>query len=258
MLIVKKLPKGDQRMTSVVLYSEQPILTAGLQAAMAGLEDIGLSAIFEDLVALIEHVRTSRPSVTLVEVTAAVTIATLSKLESMTGNTPIVLWVDVVSVELVSQALAVGVRGILRKSLPVELQIKCLRTVAAGDLWVEQDLCDQILTARRIVTTRGERHVMGLLAQGLKNKEIAHATGLSEGTVKVYLTRLFQKVGVHDRLELALFALGNSFADAIPEPELAAWPVSHRPAVHPGIRSPLPREITTSRAWHQQVSVLPN
>jgi len=258
MLIVKKLPKGDQRMTSVVLYSEQPILTAGLQAAMAGLEDIGLSAIFEDLVALIEHVRTSRPSVTLVEVTAAVTIATLSKLESMTGNTPIVLWVDVVSVELVSQALAVGVRGILRKSLPVELQIKCLRTVAAGDLWVEQDLCDQILTARRILTTRRERHVMGLLAQGLKNKEIAHATGLSEGTVKVYLTRLFQKVGVHDRLELALFALGNSFADAIPEPEPAAWPVSHGPAVHPGIRSPLPREITTSRAWYQQASVLPN
>jgi hypothetical protein len=99
---------------------------------------------------------------------------------------------------------------------------------------------------------------MGLLAQGLKNKEIAHATGLSEGTVKVYLTRLFQKVGVHDRLELALFALGNSFADAIPEPEPAAWPVSHGPAVHPGIRSPLPREITTSRAWYQQASVLPN
>jgi DNA-binding NarL/FixJ family response regulator len=245
-------------MTSVVLYSEQPILTAGLQAAMAGLEDIGLSAIFADLLPLLDHVRTSRPGVTLVEVTAAVTIATLSKLESMAGNTPIVLWVDVVSVELVSQALAVGVRGILRKSLPVELQIKCLRTVAAGDLWVEQALCDQILTARRIVTTRRERHVMSLLAQGLKNKEIAYATNLSEGTVKVYLTRLFQKVGVHDRLELALFALGNSFADAAPEPEPAAWPVSHRPAADPGTRFSPPREITTFRAWPQQGSVRPN
>jgi DNA-binding NarL/FixJ family response regulator len=134
MLMGERLPKGDHRMTSVVLYSEQPILTAGLQAALAGLEDIGLSAIFADLDPLIDHVRTSRPSVTLVEVTAAVTIATLSKLESMAGNAPIVLWVDVVSVELVSQALAVGVRGILRRSLPVELQIKCLRTVAAGGL----------------------------------------------------------------------------------------------------------------------------
>ena len=245
-------------MTSVVLYSEQPILTAGLQAAMAGLEDIGLSAIFADLLPLLDHVRTSRPGVTLVEVTAAVTIATLSRLESMAGHTPIVLWVDVVSVELVSQALAVGVRGILRKSLPVELQIKCLRTVAAGGLWVEQALCDQILAARRIVTTRRERHVMSLLAQGLKNKEIAYATNLSEGTVKVYLTRLFQKVGVHDRLELALFALGNSFAGAVPEPEPAACPVSHRPAADPGTRFSLPREITTPRAWHQQASVRPN
>jgi hypothetical protein len=46
--------------------------------------------------------------------------------------------------------------------------------------------------------------------------------------------------------------------DEVPEPEPVAWRVSHRPAVHPGIRSPLPREITTSRAWHQQASVLPN
>jgi DNA-binding NarL/FixJ family response regulator len=245
-------------MTSVALYSEQPVLTAGLQAAMAGLEDIGLSTILADLDLLMDHVGTSRPSVILVEVTAAVTIAALSKLESLAGNTPIVLWVDVVSVELVSQALAVGVRGILRKSLPVELQIKCLRTVAAGGLWVEQALCDQILTARQIVLTRRERHVMSLLSQGLKNKEIAHASSLSEGTVKVYLTRLFQKVGVHDRLELALFALGNSLADAVPEPEPAAWRVSHRPAVHPGIRSPQLRELAASRAWYQQGSGLPN
>jgi two-component system, NarL family, nitrate/nitrite response regulator NarL len=258
MLIGTKLSKGDQSMTSVALYSEQPILTAGLQAAMAGLEDIGLSAIFTDLDPLIDHVRTNRPSVTLVEVTAAVTMATLSKLEPMAGNTPMVLWVDVISVELVSQALAVGVRGILRKSLPVELQIKCLRTVAAGDLWVEQALCDQILTARRIVTTRRERHVMSLLSQGLKNKEIAHATGLSEGTVKVYLTRLFQKVGVHDRLELALFALGNSFADEVPELEPVAWHVPNRPAVHPGVHFPQPVELPAIRAWRQQASVRPN
>jgi two-component system nitrate/nitrite response regulator NarL len=259
MLMGKKLPRGDPKMTSVALYSEQPVLTAGLQAAMAGLEDIGLSAVFEDLDPLIDHVCTSRPSVTLVEATAAVTIATLSKLECIAGDTPIVLWVDVVSVGLVSQALAVGVRGILRKSLPVELQIKCLRTVAAGGLWVEQALCDQILTSRRVVLSRRERQVLGLLAQGLKNREIAKATILSEGTVKVYLTRLFNKVGVHDRLELALFALGNSFVDAVSEPEPAAWRVSRRPAVvHSGIRSPQPRELTTSRAWRQQGIVFPN
>jgi len=243
-------------MTSVVLYSGQPVVTAGLEAVMAGKEDVSLSAVFADLDTLIEHVRTRCPSVILLDLTAAVTFATMSKLKSIAGDAPIVLWVDAAPTEMASQALAIGVRGILRKSLPVELQIKCLRTVAAGGLWVEQALCDQILSARRIILTRRERHVVSLLAQGLKNKEIAHATSLSEGTVKVYLTRLFQKVGVHDRLELALFALGNSFVDAVPEPEPAAWRASHRPAVDPGIRPPQPREPKTSRAWHPQESAL--
>ena len=62
-----------------------------------------------------------RPSVVLLEATAAVTFATLSTLKSIAGDAPVVLWVDVSPVEYVSQALARGVRGILRKSLPIEL-----------------------------------------------------------------------------------------------------------------------------------------
>src|ERR1017187_4568633 len=95
-------------MTSVAMYSEQPILTAGLQTVMAGLEDLTLSAAFTDLDPLMEHVQTRRPSVILVEVTAAVTFATLSKLKSIAGDAPIVLWVDVGIMEYVSQALALG------------------------------------------------------------------------------------------------------------------------------------------------------
>jgi DNA-binding NarL/FixJ family response regulator len=213
--------RGEWKMTSVALYSEQPILTAGLQTVMAGLEDLTLSAAFTDLDRLMEHVQTCRPSVVLLEVTAAVTFATLSKLKSIAGDAPMVLWVDVTPMEYVSQALALGVRGILRKSLPTELQVKCLRNVAAGDLWVEQGLCDRLLTSKRVVLTRREHQLLNLLAQGLKNKEIASALTLSEGTVKVYLSRLFQKVGAHDRLELALYALNNLFAGAASEPEPA-------------------------------------
>jgi DNA-binding NarL/FixJ family response regulator len=202
-------------MTSVALYSEKPVLRAGLEAVMAGKDDISLSAVFTDMDSLIEHVRTSRPSVILLEMTAAVTFATLSRLKSIAGNIPIVLWVNVASAEFVSQALALGVRGILRKSLLIELQIKCLRNVAAGGLWVEQGPCDRFLTSNRVPLTRRERQLMDLLAQGLTNKEIAYALALSEGTVKVYLSRLFQKVGANDRFELALFALKNLFVGEV-------------------------------------------
>jgi two-component system, NarL family, nitrate/nitrite response regulator NarL len=206
-------------MTTVALYSEQPILTAGIQTVIAAKEEFSLSAVFADLDALAEHVRTHRPSVILVEVTTSVTFATLSMLKAAAGDAPIVLWVDIVPTEFISQAIAIGVRGILRKGLPVELQIQCLSNVAAGDLWVEEGLCDRLLTAKRVSLTRRERELMYLLAQGLKNKEIAHALTLSEGTVKVYLSRLFQKVGANDRLELALFALKNLFVGAAGGPE---------------------------------------
>src|ERR1017187_6883151 len=144
-------------MTSVALYSEHLILTAGLQTVMACLEDMTLSAAFTDLDAFMEHVQTRRPSVVLLEVTGAVAFATLSKLRSIAVDSSVVLWVGTTPMECVSQALALGVRGILRKSLPIELQIQCLRSVAAGDLWVEQGLCDRLLTPQRIGLRRGGR-----------------------------------------------------------------------------------------------------
>jgi DNA-binding NarL/FixJ family response regulator len=200
---------GDREITSVAVYSDQPILAAGLEAVVSERKDCTLSGIFATLGLLMEHVGACRPSVVLLDVTPAVTFSTLSNLKPLVDVAPVILWVNAVSTEFVSKALASGVRGILRQSLPIELQIKCLRTVAVGDLWVEQPLCEELLNARRVRLTRREYQLVSLLAQGLKNKEIAYAMTLSEGTVKVYLTRLFRKVGVSDRFELALFALNK-------------------------------------------------
>jgi DNA-binding CsgD family transcriptional regulator len=60
-----------------------------------------------------------------------------------------------------------------------------------------------------VALTKRESQLVALLSQGLKNKEIASTLQISEGTVKVYLSRLFQKVGVKDRFELALYGLRN-------------------------------------------------
>ena len=64
--------------------------------------------------------------------------------------------------------------------------------------------------------TQREGQLVSLLSQGLKNKEIATTLMISEGTVKVYLSRLFQKVGVKDRFELALFGLKNLTTGQLP------------------------------------------
>src|SRR5581483_9968964 len=150
-----------------------------------------------------------RPDILLLELTADVTFSLLTELRNAITGCKVVLWVTEISTELAFQAMGLGVRGILRKKLPPELQIRCLEKVADGELWFEKALTDSFLTAKRVVLTPREGQLVNLLSQGYKNKEIATTLTISEGTVKVYLSRLFQKVGVKDRFELALFGLKN-------------------------------------------------
>jgi DNA-binding NarL/FixJ family response regulator len=137
-------------------------------------------------------------------------------LKQCKSSAHLVLWVNSISTELAFQAMSLGVRGILRKTLPMELQVKCLQKVQAGELWLEKSLTDSFLCARRVTLTNREGQLVTLLAQGRKNKEIATALMISEGTVKVYLSRLFQKVGVKDRFEMALFGLKNLSTGQLP------------------------------------------
>jgi DNA-binding CsgD family transcriptional regulator len=110
--------------------------------------------------------------------------------------------------------------------------VKCLQKVQAGELWFEKALTDSFLCARRVALTQREGQLVSLLSQGLKNKEIATTLMISEGTVKVYLSRLFQKVGVKDRFELALFGLKNLTTGQIPVGDKG-----HRASAMPGLRS---------------------
>jgi len=108
------------------------------------------------------------------------------------------------------------IAGILRKQLSGELIIRCLTKVAAGELWFERELMSSMLGARPVRLSPREQQLVALVSQGLSNKQIASALVISEGTVKVYFSRLFRKVGVSDRFELALFGLQNRRLDEMP------------------------------------------
>jgi DNA-binding NarL/FixJ family response regulator len=141
--------------------------------------------------------------------TPDVTLGILTQVTRAMPGCPIVLWVREIAPELAHQAIQLGVRGILRKTLSPELLIKCLTNVCAGEMWLDKALTANMLTSRMVPLTRREGQLVVLLSQGLKNKEIGAALSISEGTVKVYLSRLFQKVGAKDRFELALYGLRN-------------------------------------------------
>ena len=203
-------------MTKVTLYSVQPLLTAGFQVILKSLPDFQ-GSVSTNLPDLMDRIAREQPQILVFEVTSAIDLNTLHSIVSLDRNLAIILWVDDVSAEFASQAISLGVRGILRRSLPLEIQSRCLDRVAAGELWVEKSLSTKLLSTRRIALTPRERQLVVLVSQGLKNKEIAYTLGVTEGTVKVYLCRLFEKTGANDRLELALFGLKNLFVNQTSE-----------------------------------------
>lgn len=207
-------------MTRILLYSMEPVLAQGLESVLSQNGGFDLLPSCPTVELLIEQIAASQPDVVLVDLNSEVTFAVLNSLKPQMAVCNVILWVNSISTELAFQAMGLGVRGILRKALPPELQIKCLQKVHGGELWFEKGLTDTFLSARRISLTPREGQLISLLAQGLKNKEIATALKISEGTVKVYFSRLFVKLDVKDRFELALFGLKNLAHGQLPVKEI--------------------------------------
>lgn len=203
-------------MTKVSLYCVQPVLIAGFQAILDRLEGFTAS-VSTSVNELMDNIVTERPQLIVFEVTSTIDLDTLHKVIAHSRDAAVILWVDEVSAEFALQAISLGIRGLLRRSLPLDLQARCLTRVSSGELWVEKSLSDKLLRTKRIALTPRERQLVVLVGQGLKNKEIAYTLGITEGTVKVYLCRLFTKTGANDRLELALFALKNLFVNQTSE-----------------------------------------
>ena len=206
-------------MTRILLYSDEPILAKGLESVLRQVENFELLPTCTTVAGLMEQIAHGSPDLVLMDLTPEITFGVMSELKHAMTACKIVLWVNSISTELAFQAMGLGVRGILRKTLPTDLQVKCLQKVQAGELWFEKALTDSFLCARRVALTQREGQLVSLLSKGLKNKEIASTLMISEGTVKVYLSRLFQKVGVKDRFELALFGLKNLTTGQLPVAE---------------------------------------
>ena len=123
--------------------------------------------------------------------------------------------------ELVLNALRAGARGIfLFTRDPFRMLCKCIQCVAHGEIWINNqqmsyvtDALAEVPTLRvvnsngRLLLTPREEQVVALVADGLSNREVADELGLSEHTIKKYLLRIFDKLGVSSRVELVLYAM---------------------------------------------------
>jgi DNA-binding NarL/FixJ family response regulator len=112
-----------------------------------------------------------------------------------------------------------GVRGILPRSIAPEMLVKCVRKVASGETWIDNQSVNWVIEAYRAQAAQltsprpktklsdKELLIISCVTQGMRNKEIANEIGTTEQVVKNYLRKVYDKLGVSDRLELALYCI---------------------------------------------------
>jgi len=130
-----------------------------------------------------------------------------------------------------------GVRGILTRSVSPDLLVRCVRKVAAGETWLDNQGVNWVIEAYRTQAEQGvtpkhqlrlsekEMMIIGGVTQGLKNKDIALEVGTTEQVVKNYLRKIYDKLGVSDRLELALYSMHRRLLDGYVPPSGRAIPL---------------------------------
>jgi two-component system, NarL family, nitrate/nitrite response regulator NarL len=194
--------------TRVVLVSNEPVLAAGLAAILAPFTAIQLELIGSFDPSLAATVGLMDPDVLLLDFDAE-QFPVLLDLRNTLPKCRIILWMRGVPLEVGCQTMRLGVRGILRKTVEPDLIVKCLTKVAAGQLWFDTELTSGFLEARTVSLTRRESQIVPLVAQGLKNKQIAAELNIAEATIRIYLSNLFRKLEVADRYELAIYGMKN-------------------------------------------------
>ena len=124
----------------------------------------------------------------------------------------------------VVRAMRLGARGVVLKQSASDLLLKSIRKVFDGEIWLDNRMTAEVIDAFKKSSESGQRRekpllsdrekeIVQLVAQGFRNKEIGEKLFISEQTVKNHLHNIFDKLGVSDRLELALYAIHHRLID---------------------------------------------
>ncbi|HTA71786.1 MAG TPA: response regulator transcription factor [Bryobacteraceae bacterium] len=197
-------------MSSISIFAceAQPVAVEGLRKVLADCDDLVLTGTASKITDALDAITSLRPDIALVDLSAglapAIRLATSLKTASVPSH--VVLWVvDLPEMEAF-RALQMGIRGILKKTLPVAKLIECLREVGAGKIWMDdsEHVAQFIQRKEASRLTPREKEVVRLICRGMKNKQIAENLHITAGTVKVHLMHIFEKTGLKDRLALAV------------------------------------------------------
>jgi two-component system, NarL family, nitrate/nitrite response regulator NarL len=210
----------------VVLADNQPLTLSGLRSAVADHADIQVLAECQNQERLMDAVRSHSPDVLLVSTEILQEeLGVLERLVTEMETTRVIVLTSRKDPDFLEGALRCGARGIFQREWPIHQIPVAIRKVISGGVWLEQTTAEKVLEEilnrrrapdqdeRKIATlTAREREVIGLICQGMRNKEIANELHISGATVSHHLTSIFRKLEVEDRTSLVIYSAKHGLA----------------------------------------------
>jgi two-component system nitrate/nitrite response regulator NarL len=188
-------------------------------------QDISIVGVSNDSTEAIRELQKHQPDIALINthlVDGHMTgYRVLQSIPVACPKTVAIMMIPVCDRELVVDAFRGGARGVFRRAHALKLLSKCIRMVHCGQIWANnQDLVFLLefltqLKPLRVVKSGGgmrlltprEAEVVHLLTEGMSTREISHKAGVTEHTIRNYLSNIYDKLGVSSRVELALYAI---------------------------------------------------
>ena len=226
---------GTGQLIRVILADTQAIFRAGLRKIFALEDDIRVVGQAETLPQTQSAITKFSADVLIFESALAPNpVEAVAEILRQTPQLKVVVVTPASDEQLTLDLFRRGAHGILSREVEPETLVDCLRKVAAGESWLENQAIHWVMEAYRghnlrpsgarpkVQLTPKETLIVSCVTQGMKNKEIAIRVGTTEQVVKNYLRKVYDKLGVADRLELALYCLSHHLVDGVKPPPVPA------------------------------------
>lgn len=202
----------------IALADDHPIVLRGLRQLFDAERDIRVVAACAGGEEVLDAIRTSEVDVLVLDLRmpGLSGLDVLRTIHDEQIKCAAVLLTASVEDDQVVEAVRLGARGIVLKEAPPSVLLECVRRVHAGHRWLDQSTLtrafDRVVQrehasreAAALLTPR-ETEIVRMVAEGLRNREIAARIAIAEGTVKIHLHNIYEKLGVDGRVALVVYA----------------------------------------------------
>jgi len=211
----------------IVVADDHPIFRDGLRKLLGSDENLAIVGEAADGNECVQLVVKVKPDILLLDLRMPNKdgLAVLEEVNFDVLQTRVIVLTATEDDRDVIRAMRLGARGVVLKQSATDLLLKSIYRVHAGEIWLDQHMTAEVMRAfsksaeagprrEKTLLSDREKEIVQLVAQGFRNKEIGEKLFISEQTVKNHLHNIFDKLGVSDRLELALYAIHHRLTDS--------------------------------------------